>query len=92
MRDLRLSADLAEVELLGDGEPVGHLDVAVAAQGRQHGRVVAVEVRVVAGAPELAQGAPLAFQRHLHLRREAFAHQHGPVHQAVFSQVDTAAR
>ena len=99
--DLRLSADLAEVllggavqgaaaaglvELLGDGEPVGHLDVAVAAQGRQHGWVVAIEVRVVAGAAELAQGAPLALQRHLHLRREAFAHQHGLVHQAVFSR------
>ena len=38
------------------------------------------------GPQSWAQGAPLALQRHLHLRHEAFAHQHRPVHHAVFSR------
>ena len=45
--------------------------------------MVAVEVRVVAG-PPLAEGAPLALQRHSHLRCEALAQKNRLVHQALF--------
>lgn len=76
---------MAGVSLWGDGKAVRDLHVTVAAQRRKHGRVVAVEVGVVARAPGKAQHAPLAFVGHAHARGEAGADQHRLVGEPAFA-------
>ena len=48
--------------------------------------MVAVQVRVVAGAPDLPQRAALALDGHLHLFREPFANQHRSVCQPFLAR------
>ena len=74
------------VELLGDREAVGHPDVAVAPEPGEHGRVVAVQVRVVARAPEHAEHAALALDGHVHLLRQAVADQQGLLRESLVPQ------
>ena len=58
------------VEVLRNREAIGHLHVAVAAEGGQQGGMVAVEVRVVAGRPSALRlpftGMPISSARPLH--------------------------
>ena len=61
--------------LLSHGEPIRHLEVAVAAQRRQQRRVVAVEVRVVDRPPLQAQRTPLALDGQVQLLGQAAADQ-----------------
>ena len=63
------------MHVLRDGEPVGQLDVPVAAERRRHGRVAAVHVWVVAGAPQDPDHAPLAAAGHALVLGDARADQ-----------------
>ena len=70
-----LLAERVVVGLLSHGEPIRHLEVAVAAQRRQQRRVVAVQVWVVDRPPLQAQRAPLALDGQVQLLGQAAADQ-----------------
>ena len=66
-----------------DGKAVGQLDVSVAAQGREHGWMVAVQAAVVAGPPEQAGHVALAGVRHAPVLGQAGANKQQLVRQPI---------